>query len=136
MISINDSVFLRQLFKDYHIETVKTKYADPLKGGQTKEKNELIITNYDTGKDYDTKHITKEKQEQEDKMKKLIDEHFTHKPPKEDKLMNLIINQLDDDYEAPLTIDDIKMDRLRIDDAPIGTVAKVKGKKRITNNEI
>ena len=46
MISINDSPFLRKLFKGYNIETIGTKYTNPLKGGQDRDITELIITNY------------------------------------------------------------------------------------------
>jgi DNA adenine methylase len=146
MISINDSPFLRELFQDYNIETVKTKYTDALKGGQTKEKNELIITNYDTGQDYDTKHIIPEKQEHEDKMKKLLEDHFTYKPkePKEQEELNFDL--LGDEDMTPISNPKTKNDFEKFlehhniniieDDESIGRVSKSKGKKRTTNNEI
>lgn len=46
LISINDSKNIRKIFKDFNIKNVKTKYTDPLKGGQNKIINELLIKNY------------------------------------------------------------------------------------------
>ena len=34
------------MFKKYNISTIKTKYTDPVKGGQNREKTELVIKNY------------------------------------------------------------------------------------------
>ena len=46
LLSINDSPYIRKLFKDYDITKVKTKYTDALKGGQSRVKIELLIKNY------------------------------------------------------------------------------------------
>lgn len=46
LLSINDSPNIRKLFKNFDISVVKTKYGDPIKGGQSRVKNELIIKNY------------------------------------------------------------------------------------------
>ena len=46
LLSINDSPYIRKLFKDYDITKVKTRYTDPLKGGQSRVKIELLIKNY------------------------------------------------------------------------------------------
>ena len=50
MISYNDSKEARDLFKNYNIYTIKTKYTNPGKGGHDRPINELIITNYKVGK--------------------------------------------------------------------------------------
>lgn len=46
LLSYNDSDEAKKLFKDFHINYIKTKYADPSKGGQDRIINEMIISNY------------------------------------------------------------------------------------------
>jgi DNA adenine methylase len=46
LMSLNDSPYIRKLFSKYNISTIKTKYTDALKGGQSIDKIELIIKNY------------------------------------------------------------------------------------------
>ena len=50
MISYNDSKEAKKLFKNFNIYTIKTRYTNPLKGGQDRSINELIITNYKNDK--------------------------------------------------------------------------------------
>jgi DNA adenine methylase len=47
IISYNDSKEAKELFKDYKIIKIKTKYARGTEGGQHNIKTELIITNFD-----------------------------------------------------------------------------------------
>lgn len=46
ILSYNDSKEAKELFKNYTIKKVKTKYSAGLIGGQTREITELIIKNY------------------------------------------------------------------------------------------
>jgi DNA adenine methylase len=46
ILSYNDSNEAKELFKNYKIKKIKTKYVDGREGGQNKVKTELIITNY------------------------------------------------------------------------------------------
>jgi len=46
IISYNDSKEAKELFKDYNIKEIKTKYTKGTEGGQQHERTELIITNY------------------------------------------------------------------------------------------
>lgn len=46
LMSYNYSPEAIKLFKDYYIYVIKTKYTDVKKGGQNKEKKELLISNY------------------------------------------------------------------------------------------
>lgn len=46
IISYNDSKKAKELFKDYNIIKIKTKYSKGTEGGQHHIMNELIITNY------------------------------------------------------------------------------------------
>jgi DNA adenine methylase len=49
LMSLDDSNENRELFKEYNIYNVKTKYANPILGGMKKDKkNELLISNYNT----------------------------------------------------------------------------------------
>lgn len=45
VLSTNDSKNLRELFKNFNIYDIKTKYSNPIQGGLIK-RNELIITNF------------------------------------------------------------------------------------------
>jgi DNA adenine methylase len=47
LLSYNNSDDARELFKDYNIYEIKTKYAEPNKGGQNREVIELLISNYE-----------------------------------------------------------------------------------------
>lgn len=46
LLSYNDSDDAKELFKNYNIRKVKTKYTDPIKGGSIRIKTELLISNY------------------------------------------------------------------------------------------
>jgi len=46
LLSFNESKQVEDLFKDFTIRHVKTKYTDPKLGNQTREKDELLISNY------------------------------------------------------------------------------------------
>lgn len=46
IISYNDSKEAKELFKNYNIKKIKTKYTKGTEGGQHHERTELIITNY------------------------------------------------------------------------------------------
>ena len=46
LLSYNDSLEAKKIFKDYYIDTIKTKYTNPFKGGHDREIDELIISNY------------------------------------------------------------------------------------------
>lgn len=47
LLSINDSKYIRDLFKDYNISTIQTSYIRGIKGGSQKAKiKELIIRHY------------------------------------------------------------------------------------------
>jgi DNA adenine methylase len=46
ILSYNDSKKAKELFKDYHIFRLKTAYVDPVKGGSTRIKTELLILNF------------------------------------------------------------------------------------------
>lgn len=46
LCSINDSENIRDIFKEFNIKKVKTKYLNVKGGGQTKDKTELLISNY------------------------------------------------------------------------------------------
>ena len=46
LMSYNNSSHAKQLFKEYRIRTVNTKYTKSTEGGQTHVKKELLISNY------------------------------------------------------------------------------------------
>ena len=47
LLSYNNSAIAKELFKNYKIKYLKTKYTDPNRGGQpTRDKTEIIISNY------------------------------------------------------------------------------------------
>jgi len=46
LLSYNYSIKVKKLFKDYHVQIVKTKYSAGTKGGQDIPKKELLISNY------------------------------------------------------------------------------------------
>jgi DNA adenine methylase len=46
LLSYNNSAIAKELFKNYKIKYVKTKYTDPIRGGQPIDKTEIIISNY------------------------------------------------------------------------------------------
>jgi DNA adenine methylase len=46
LLSYNNSTKAKELFKNYKIKYVKTKYTDPVKGGSIIIKTEMIISNY------------------------------------------------------------------------------------------
>jgi len=47
ILSINNSKKIRDLFQNFKIKKIKTKYTNPLTGGQSKKITELLITNYE-----------------------------------------------------------------------------------------
>ena len=46
LMSYNNSPHAKQLFKEYRIRTVNTKYTKSTEGGQSRAKKELLISNY------------------------------------------------------------------------------------------
>ena len=46
LLSYNNSPIAKELFKNYKIKYLKTKYTDPIKGGGARDKTEIIISNY------------------------------------------------------------------------------------------
>jgi DNA adenine methylase len=50
LMSYNDSEDAKILFKDYYINYINAKYAEGTKGGHTKKKKEILISNYDPKK--------------------------------------------------------------------------------------
>jgi DNA adenine methylase len=46
LLSINQSKNIKELFNNFNIAKVKTKYTNPLTGGQSIDKTELLISNY------------------------------------------------------------------------------------------
>lgn len=46
LLSYNDSANIRNLFADYKIKKIKTRYSSKIKGGTPKDINELLISNF------------------------------------------------------------------------------------------
>jgi DNA adenine methylase len=46
LLSYNNSTEAKELFKNYKIKYLKTKYSDPIKGGAVRIKTEMVISNY------------------------------------------------------------------------------------------
>jgi hypothetical protein len=73
---------------------------------------------------------------------KLLEDHFTYKPKQKQEELNFdLLEDTDMKHTAPPKTDMQKFlehhnINLIEDDESIGRVAKVKGRKRITNNEI
>jgi hypothetical protein len=92
LLSYNDSKEAKQLFKDFHIDYIKTKYANPLKGGQDRIVNEMIISNFDNKLKGGKRKMTKEEIEaynaklEEDRKKREANKGPLKCPP--DRLYN------------------------------------------------